>query len=148
MASLEKKIKHISIADLDNLGNTQLGVMSGNDSDLGYPMWGGKDINGALTHWLAKDQPGQLTIVTLTGATTTSAAGILQHDAAGAVTGKAEIGALADVDIDSLADNHVLRWNLSTEMWENEAGALGTLDDAYDVDAGAATIDVDEGDVT
>lgn len=51
-----KRILHIETADFTDLQNTQIGVMSGNDGDLGYQMWGGKDGSGSITRWLAKDQ--------------------------------------------------------------------------------------------
>ena len=82
----QKAIFHI-VEDLSLLGNSQMGVQTNVDGELGFRMWGGKDASGALTQWLAKGKAGSLTTLKLTGPTTTSTAGVLQHDSDGNVYG-------------------------------------------------------------
>ena len=47
-------------ADLTTLGNTQFGVSDSINVELGYKLWGGKDSNGSLTFFLAKDEAASL----------------------------------------------------------------------------------------
>ena len=127
MATETKKILRIESASLGNLANTQIGVLSAADADLGYRAWGGKDGAGTVTLWLAKDQHAQITTLTLTASTTVTTAGILQHDAAGAITGKAVIDALADVNITSVscavaADKKARTWSSTDSTTSARSG--------------------------
>lgn len=144
-----KKIIRIETADIGNVANKQIAVMSGNDDDLGFRMWGGKDGNGDVTYWLAKGKPGSLTTLTLTGPTTITNPGILQYDAAGDVTGGAEIDLLDNVNISTPTNGQGLKYNSGTGDWENaniDASSI-TLDDCYDNDSGERTVNVDAGDI-
>lgn len=52
---------------ISSLGIKQLGCEPDVDPQLGFRMWGGKDSLGAVTKFLAKNKPGSLTELTLTG---------------------------------------------------------------------------------
>lgn len=86
MADL-REILHI-VSDLNLLGAKQMGVQTTPDPSLGYIPWGGKDEVGNLTLWLAKNKPGLLTTLQLSGVTTAGIGpGFIKHDNSGNLTG-------------------------------------------------------------
>jgi len=83
----ERPILQINAA-LDTVGAGQFGVEPTDDPQLGFPMWGGKDIYGTISRWLAKGKPGQLLTLQLTGPSTYgNGSGVLHHNSAGEVVG-------------------------------------------------------------
>jgi hypothetical protein len=146
---VDKKILHIVASSIANISNKQIGVLSGNDADLGYPAWGGKDGSGNVTLWLAKEKKAVVSDLKITDTTTTGSVGILQHDSNGDITGKADIETLANVNVSSPANNQGLLWNATAEEWQNGdiSGASLTLDDAYNNDTGERLVTVDAGDI-
>jgi hypothetical protein len=65
MALEEKRIFHIE-DDISSILNTQLAVEDIADSDLGFKMWGGKDGDGNVTKFLAKNKPARVTTLDIT----------------------------------------------------------------------------------
>jgi hypothetical protein len=121
---------NIETTDLDNLGLQQIGVLTNPDDDLGYRAWGGKDSQGNTTVWLAKDQAAKVASVVVANLSGGNS-GIVQHDSDGVVTGEASINALSDVLVATPANAEVLKYNATTEVWENGTFelALGEISD-------------------
>ena len=84
MATTNERRLAIQSAAFADLNNTQLGVMSGNDADLGFRAWGGKDGAGNVTRWLAKDKPIKVSAIT---DTSMNSAGLVKNTIAGLLTG-------------------------------------------------------------
>lgn len=146
-----KSIIHIENASLSNLANKQIGVLSGNDSDLGFRCWGGKDGAGSVSLFLAKDEIGRLQSLYLLDLDVLDSAGLVKYDSDGLLAGGGVLDDLADVVITTPAEDEILQYNGSN--WVNaELSLTGetTLDDAYDNGEGespgeARTITVDDG---
>lgn len=139
-----RKIIHIETSTFANLDNRQIAVRAGNDPNLGYRMWGGKDGAGNLTYWLAKDKDARvdgLTILDVAGAS-----GILKHDTAGVVSSGATIGQLSDVVVASPSNGDMLVYNSTASEWQNSSISL-TLDGCYNNDSGERSVYVDDGDI-
>ena len=85
---MTEEVKILHIVDIvSNLDDTQLGMESINDTDLGYKMLCYKDANGNAHKILAKNQDAYIKDLRLTGSTTTGTTGMLKHDTNGDVTG-------------------------------------------------------------
>jgi len=84
----DRKILHIADT-LSSIDIGQLGYETIVDTDLNFKMWGGKDADGNVTKWLAKDKAVQVTTATLTGGTTSGSSGLIRHDSAGLLSGGA-----------------------------------------------------------
>lgn len=123
-----KKIIHIETATVSNVSSRQLAVETGVDADLGYRMWGGKDGQGAVTKWLAKDKKARVTDLTISGIAG-GGPGVLKHDNSGVVTGLASLTALTDVVVSSPTDDQILQYNTSLSQWENSNLDLNALSD-------------------
>ena len=81
--------KIIRIADaISAISNQQIAIETTVDTDLNFKMWGGKDADGNVTKWLAKDKAAQVTTATLTGGTTTGSTGLMSHDTTGLLAGQ------------------------------------------------------------
>lgn len=74
-------------AQLSNLNSGQIGIESSVDADLGFKMWGGKNYEGTVSRWLAKDQNARVAKLWLNDASTMGASGYLMHDLNGLVSG-------------------------------------------------------------
>jgi len=72
---------------IENLGDGQIGVETGNHPFTGHRMYGGVDGAGNAQRWLALDERARSESISLIGSTTTGTTGLLKHDTAGAVTG-------------------------------------------------------------
>lgn len=59
MATTTKRIQRIQ-GPISALNAGQIGVENTADADLGFKMHGGKDGDGAVTKWLAKDKPARV----------------------------------------------------------------------------------------
>lgn len=123
-----KKIIHIETATISNVSSRQLAVETGVDADLGYRMWGGKDGQGAVTKWLAKDKKARVTDLTISGIAG-GGPGVLKHDNSGVITGLASLTALTDVVVSSPTDDQILQYNTSLSRWENSNLDLNALSD-------------------
>jgi hypothetical protein len=99
MADTYPSILHIENAALSNLGNLQIGIMAGNDADLGFRMWGGKDGAGSVTHWLAKDEDARVQSMYILDLDVLDSAGIVKYDSDGLLAGAGALDNLADVTI-------------------------------------------------
>jgi hypothetical protein len=71
-----------------NVNPGQIAVELTPDAELGFRMYGGRDYAGNVQHWLARNKPGLLSTLRLSGSTTVGSAGFLKHDASGNITGK------------------------------------------------------------
>lgn len=84
--SEERPIIHIAAA-INAVGNAQLAVEADVDPVLGFRQWGGKDGAGNVTTWLARNKPGQLYSLQLTGpGFTGSGDGFLRNNATGVIS--------------------------------------------------------------
>jgi len=70
------KVFEISTALVDDLNTKQICAETTSDTDLGFKMWGGKDVDGNITRWLAKDKNAQIADLKITGDVTVSTFGL------------------------------------------------------------------------
>lgn len=113
-----KKIIRQEVASLSSLANRQIGVLENVDADLGYRAWGGKDANGDVTIFLAKDKYALVSDLKISGIADGNS-GILKYDGVGLVEGEADLTLLADVNITSPTNLQALIYNSTTSKWEN-----------------------------
>lgn len=146
MATENVKILHIEDL-ISAISNTQIAIEPANDSDLGFRMWGGKDGAGTVTKWLAKDQDAFIKALRLTGSATTTAIGLLRHDANGDVDGGlmtvAEFNTyLSDGPIGAGAHNSTTGiqggiateyYHLSSAEWSGLRGGTATVLHKHDI---------------
>jgi len=85
MATEDKKILHINAA-LAAISNGQLAVELVSDPDLGFKTWGGKDFDGAVVQFLAKDKAAKILSLKITDLAGV-AAGLVRHSTTGVVLG-------------------------------------------------------------
>jgi hypothetical protein len=86
-----------------SINDGQICIEDGNDSDLGFRMFGYKDGNGVTQKCLAKNQDAYIQDLRLNGSTTIGETGLLKHDTNGDVTGgKLSIAELEDLLTESL----------------------------------------------
>jgi hypothetical protein len=86
-----------------SINDGQICIEDGNDSDLGFRMFGYKDGNGVTQKCLAKNQDAYIQDLRLSGSTTIGETGLLKHDTNGDVTGgKLSIAELEDLLTESL----------------------------------------------
>lgn len=74
------RIFHIS-DDPADINNMQLCCQGAADADLGFKMWCGKDDDGHITRWLAKDEAARVTSLNISGLT--AIASLVKTDGAG-----------------------------------------------------------------
>jgi hypothetical protein len=90
MPIVERRIFHIN--DLvENIDNSQFCFEPLEDPDLGFRMWCGKNDEGDITKWLAKDYPATLEWLALIGDDTTGTTGFIKHLSNGYLTGKHDV---------------------------------------------------------
>lgn len=86
----ERPILQIAGA-LEDLGVGQMGVEPFADPSLLFPMWGGKDPDGSVTRWLAKDRPARVSTLRVQDLETPSASLVYVEDGQLKVGGSAVI---------------------------------------------------------
>ena len=143
MATESVKIIHIEDTP-SNADDGQVVVSPAADSDLGFVMWGGKDMSGDVTLWLAKNKPAYVSTLRVTGLSeglvTADSSGDLS---AGTVT-LSELNALvSDATLDDSSDARTPTSHASTHENGgadeiNVAGLSGLLADNQNPTAHAA----------
>ncbi len=85
MTTENKKILRINDV-LSAISNGQLAVELVADTELGFKVWGGKDYDGAVVKFLAKDKAAKILSLLITGLSGVNA-GLVKHDTDGLVSG-------------------------------------------------------------
>jgi len=70
------RVYEISTSSVSNLNNREFCFETSNDTDLGWKMAGGKNQDGDVMLFLAKDRPAQVTTLTVSGSVSISAGSI------------------------------------------------------------------------
>lgn len=138
-------VEDVNIAHIEdsvgNIGNKQICVETGNDSQTAHRMWAGKDGAGNTYKFLGKGKPAYIQNLNVSDFTT---AGLLRTDASGDITGDVntlgELNTALGTDIDESTDErdpsaHALGGAAHMAATLAQLNALvsdATLDDASD----------------
>lgn len=134
---IDHRIWHIA-ADPSTLNATQLCVDDTPDSDLGFPMWCGKDEAGAITKWLAKDRKARVSLLGVITGSITGLAKLSFND--NVLNGSvARFADTATEVTDYIADFGDVSMYAAIKWLHDNGGGGGepvSLDDAYRVGQG------------
>jgi hypothetical protein len=154
----EKAIQHI-VAPVEMVGVGQMSVEPDPDSALNFRMWGGKDMSGEVTRFLAKDKPARVNKITVTGPEVSGkGVTILHADNSGNVYGDElsgadlpphnQLGGLNDGEYKHLTTSQVAKLHDPVTLLDGSATALELVgqglrlktDSSLEVSGGVLTV--------